>query len=66
MAISEGQVSPHHPRRKVPSDSDAPCLEPPAADRASVPPRWNLNDWILALHLLSAFALVGAEVVFGR
>ena len=25
----------------------------------------ELNDWILALHLLSAFALVGAEVVFG-
>lgn len=24
----------------------------------------NLNDWILALHLLSAFALVGAQVVF--
>jgi uncharacterized membrane protein len=24
----------------------------------------DLNDWILALHLLSAFALVGAEVIF--
>jgi len=24
----------------------------------------ELNDWILALHLLSAFALVGAEVIF--
>ena len=24
----------------------------------------DLNDWILALHLLSAFALVGAEVLF--
>ena len=24
----------------------------------------DLNDWILSLHLLSAFALVGAEVVF--
>ena len=24
----------------------------------------GLDDWILALHLLSAFALVGAEVVF--
>jgi hypothetical protein len=24
----------------------------------------DLNDWILALHLLSAFALVGAEVAF--
>ena len=24
----------------------------------------ELNDWILSLHLLSAFALVGAEVVF--
>jgi uncharacterized membrane protein len=24
----------------------------------------SLNDWILALHLLAAFALVGAEVVF--
>ena len=24
----------------------------------------NLNDWILALHLISAFALVGAEVMF--
>jgi uncharacterized membrane protein len=24
----------------------------------------SLDDWILALHLLSAFALVGAEVVF--
>lgn len=25
----------------------------------------DLNDWILALHLLAAFALVGAEVIFG-
>ena len=25
----------------------------------------ELNDWILALHLLAAFALVGAEVIFG-
>ena len=25
----------------------------------------ELNDWILALHLLSAFALVAAEVIFG-
>lgn len=24
----------------------------------------DLNDWILALHLLAAFALVGAEVIF--
>ena len=24
----------------------------------------DLNDWILSLHLLAAFALVGAEVVF--
>ena len=24
----------------------------------------ELNDWILALHLLAAFALIGAEVVF--
>jgi hypothetical protein len=24
----------------------------------------SLDDWVLALHLLSAFALVGAEVVF--
>jgi drug/metabolite transporter (DMT)-like permease len=24
----------------------------------------DLNDWILALHLLSAFALVGAQVLF--
>ena len=24
----------------------------------------ELNDWILALHLLSAFALVGAQVIF--
>ena len=24
----------------------------------------DLNDWILALHLLSAFALVGAMVLF--
>jgi len=24
----------------------------------------DLNDWILALHLLSAFALIGAEVMF--
>ncbi len=24
----------------------------------------ELNDWILALHLLAAFALVGAEVIF--
>jgi hypothetical protein len=25
----------------------------------------ELNDWILALHLLFAFAVVGAEVIFG-
>ena len=25
----------------------------------------ELNDWILALHLLAAFAIVGAEVIFG-
>ena len=25
----------------------------------------ELNDWILALHLLSAFALIAAEVIFG-
>lgn len=25
----------------------------------------DLNDWILALHLLAAFALVGSEVIFG-
>ena len=24
----------------------------------------DLNDWILSLHLLTAFALVGAEVIF--
>jgi hypothetical protein len=24
----------------------------------------DLNDWILALHLLAAFALIGAEVIF--
>ena len=24
----------------------------------------DLNDWILSLHLLSAFALVGAQVIF--
>jgi uncharacterized membrane protein len=24
----------------------------------------DLNDWILSLHVLSAFALVGAEVIF--
>jgi hypothetical protein len=25
----------------------------------------ELNDWILALHLLAAFAVVGSEVIFG-
>jgi heme A synthase len=25
----------------------------------------ELNDWILSLHLLSAFALIAAEVIFG-
>ena len=25
---------------------------------------WNFDDWLLALHLLSAFALVGAIIVF--
>ena len=36
----------------------------PAASRSRLALRWTWNDWLLALHLLSAFALSGALILF--